>query len=110
MTPAMGEVTAISIFIASKTIRRWPASTRSPASTGMFQTLAVTGDNTARHPSGTDASTAGGASSGATNLSAPAAAQRSRSSKNADCWRALNSRASYIWSFSRKVLGSILMA
>ena len=52
MMPALGAATAISIFMASSTISFCPASTRCPASTAMFQTLAVTGERTGRHPSG----------------------------------------------------------
>ena len=42
----LGAATAISIFMASRTISFCPASTRSPGSTAMFQTLAVTGEQT----------------------------------------------------------------
>ena len=54
--PALGADTAISIFIASSTINFCPACTRWPASTAIFHTLAVTGEQTGRQPSGTASS------------------------------------------------------
>jgi len=71
--PAPGADTAISIFMASSTINFCPAWTLCPASTAMFHTLAVTGEHTARQPSGTASSGASPAPSlsAATNWSAP---------------------------------------
>ena len=44
MVPGKGAATAISIFMASRTMSFSPASTRWPGSTAIFQTLAVTGE------------------------------------------------------------------
>ena len=87
----------ISVFMASRTMRRSPAWTRCPGSTPMFHTLAVSGEATAWQPSGMPGPPRREAlsSSAASMMMAwPAAAQRARSSAKA-CLLALLARASF---------------